>query len=105
LAETWQGMSRSEILAHTGLSDGGNTTRTLEELVNSGFLDAYFTFGKKKKELRDDVRLKMAIFKSATATTKQLFFTLLTSFPLVPNEHSLSIVDSALSMDCLFEPF
>ena len=34
-----------------------------------------------------------------TKTNKQVFFTLLTTFPLVPNEQSLS----ALDMNCLFE--
>lgn len=218
LASTWQGMTRQDILAQTGLGDGGNSTRTLEELVNSGFVAAYYTFGKKKKELRyrltdeyslfylkfieekrsegtgawerlsqtqlwkswsgyafesiclkhvpaikkalgiagiyteasayylqksdfgrgiqidlvidradhainvfeikfhqspfvlskaqaADLRLKSAIFKSATGTTKQVFLTLLTSFPLQPNEHSLSVVDKALDMNCLFEGF
>jgi uncharacterized protein len=216
LATTRQGMSRSEIVTQTGLSDGGNTTNTLEELVNSGFITPYYAFGKKKKDLRyrltdeysllylkfieekrsegtgtwerlaqtqpwkswsgyafesiclkhvpsikkalgitgiyteasafylknsgfgkgiqidllidrndhainifeikyyqtpfvltkedaENARLKMAIFKSATETTKQLFFTLLTSFPHVANEHSLGVVDRALDMNCLFE--
>jgi len=57
------------------------------------------------KEQTANTRLKMAIFKSATATTKQVFFTLLTTFPLTPNEHSLGTVDRALEMDCLFEAF
>lgn len=211
-------MTRGQILTQTGLADGGNSTRILEELANSGFITAFYAFGKKKKELRyrltdeyslfylkfieekrgegtgtwerlaqtqlwtnwsgyafesiclkhvpslkkvmgisgiyteastfylknsefgrgiqidllldrndhainifeikfyktpfvlkkeqaDDIRLKMAIFKSATATSKQLFFTLLSTFPLVPNEHSLGTVDMALDMNCLFESF
>lgn len=57
------------------------------------------------KEQAQDIRLKIAIFKSATATTKQVFFTLLTTFPLTPNEHSLGVVDRVLDMDCLFEAF
>ncbi len=218
LSNTWQGMTRGDILAQTGMPDGGNTTKSLEELVNSGFVTAYYAFGKKKKELRyrltdeyslfylhfieekrgegagtwkrlaqtqlwkswsgyafesiclkhvpalkkalgisgiyteasafylknsefgrgiqidllmdrndhaisifeikfhqapfvlskeqaDDIRLKSAIFKSATGTSKQVFFTLLTTFPLIPNEHSLGTIDKALDMNCLFEPF
>lgn len=57
------------------------------------------------KEQADEFRLKTAIFKSATKTTKQVFFTLLTTFPIVPNEQSLSAVDIALDMNCLFETF
>jgi hypothetical protein len=218
LAGTWQGMTRADILQQTGFSDGGNSSNTLEELVNSGFVGAFYAFGKKKKELRyrltdefslfylqfiedkrgegagtwerfaqtqswkswsgyafesiclkhvpaikkalgisgiyteasayylqnsdfgrgiqidllldrndqainlfeikfyqtpfvvtkeqaDAFRLKTAIFKTATSTTKQVFFTLLTTFPIVPNEHSLGTVDIALDMSCLFEPF
>lgn len=218
LANTWQGMSRADILEQTDLADGGSTSDTLEELVNSGFVATYYAFGKKKKEIRyrltdefslfylqfiehkrgegtgtwerlsqtqswkswsgyafesiclkhvpaikkalglsgiyteasayylktsdfgrgiqidllldrndrainlfeikfyqspylvnkeqaDEFRLKNAIFKSATKTTKQVFFTLLTTFPIVPNEQSLSTVDIALDMNCLFEVF
>jgi len=57
------------------------------------------------KEQADEFRLKTAIFKSVTKTNKQVFFTLLTTFPIVPNEQSLSAVDIALDMNCLFEPF
>jgi uncharacterized protein len=216
LATTWQGMSRNEIVAQTGLSDGGNTSNTLEELVNSGFVSNYYCFGKKKKELRyrltdeyslfylkfieekrgegtgtwerltqtqlwkswsgyafesiclkhvssikkalgiagiyteassfylkksdfgkgiqidllidrndhainifeikfyqtpfvltkedaENARLKLAIFKSATETTKQLFFNLLTTFPIVQNELSLGLVDKAFDLNCLFD--
>lgn len=216
LAATWQGLTRSEILSGSGLSDGGNTTRVLEELTHSGFIDGYYAFGKKKKDMRyrlsdeyslfylkfieenrsegagtwerfvqtqkwkswsgyafeslclkhvasikkalgvsgiyteasayylktseygrgiqvdllldrsdhainlfeikfyqepivlkkdqaDDIRLKKAIFKSATGTSKQVFFTMLSTFPLLPNEHSLGILDNALDMNCLFE--
>lgn len=218
LAGTWQGMTRADLLAQTGLSDGGTSSSVLEELVNSGFISAFYTFGKKKKELRyrltdefslfylqfienkrgegagtwerlaqtqswkswsgyafesiclkhvpaikkalgisgiyteassyylknsdfgrgiqvdllidrndqainlfeikfyqgpfvvnkaeaETFRLKTAIFKAATRTTKQVFFTLLTTFPLTPNEHSLGTVDTALDMNCLFEAF
>ncbi len=216
LSVTWQGLTRSDILQGTGMADGGNTTRVLEELMHSGFITGYFAFGKKKKEMRyrltdeyslfylkfieekrsegagtwerfaqtqvwkswsgyafeslclrhvpsikkamgiagiyteasayylkdsaygrgiqvdllldrsdhainlfeikfyqapfmlkkeqaDDIRLKKAIFKSATGTSKQVFFTLLTTFAIVPNEHSLGTIDKALDMDCLFE--
>jgi len=218
LSATWQGMTRVDILLQTGLPDGGNATRTLEELASSGFITSFYAFGKKKKELRyrltdeyslfylkfieekrsegagvwellaqtqswkswsgyafesiclkhvpaikkalgisgiytessafyiktsefgrgiqidllidradhainifeikfhqspfvlnkeqaADIRLKIAIFKAAAATTKQVFFTLLTTFPLTPNEHSLGTVDRALDMECLFEAF
>ena len=218
LAATWQGLTRADILAQTGLTDGGSSTHLLEELVQSGFVSAFYAVGKKKKALRyrltdeyslfylqfmetnrqegagtwerlaqtqawkswsgyafesvclkhvpalkkalgisgvyteasafylknsdfgrgiqidllidrndhainlfeikfyqspfvlnkaqaEEIRLKMAIFKHATGTTKQLFFTLLTTFPLVHNEHSLGTVHQALDMDWLFVAF
>ncbi len=218
LANTWQGLSRTEVLEESGLADGGSASDTLEELVNSGFIDSYYAFGKKKKELRyrltdefslfylqfieqkrgegagtwerlaqtqpwkswsgyafesiclkhvpaikkalglsgiyteasvyyqkntefgrgiqvdllldrndqainlfeikfyqspfvvdknlaDEFRLKTAIFKSTTKTNKQVFFTLFTTFPVIPNEHSLGAVDVALNAECLFENF
>lgn len=56
-----------------------------------------------KKSQADEIRLKKAIFKDATATNKQIFFVLLTTFPIVPNEHSLAVFDRVLDMDCLFK--
>lgn len=218
LSSIWKGLTRAEILSETGLADGGSATRILEELIHSGFVTAYYAFGKKKKEMRyrltdeyslfylkfieekrgegsgtweqltqtqiwkswsgyafeslclkhvpaikkalgisgiyteassyylknsefgrgiqidllidrndhainifeikfyqsvftlkkehaEEFRLKKAIFKSETATTKKIFFTLLSTFPLMPNEYSLGAVDKALDMNCLFEPF
>ncbi len=216
LATTWQGMSRLEIAQKTGISDGGNLSKYLQELTNSGFTSTYFAFGKKKKELRlrltdeyslfylqfmennrnegegtwqrlsqlqqwkswsgyafesiclkhipqikkalgitgiyseasnfysknsplgrgvqidllidrndkainlfelkfyaepfvvkkdqaDEIRLKKAIFKDVTGTNKQVFYVLLTTFPIIQNEHSLDVFDKVLDMDCLFK--
>lgn len=52
LATTWQGMSRMEIAQKTDIGDGGNLSRYLEELTNSGFVSPFLAFGKKKKEIR-----------------------------------------------------
>ena len=51
LAQKWQGMSRAEIVAATGASDGGGITDVLSELTGSGFISAYYPFGKKKKDM------------------------------------------------------
>ncbi len=50
-----------------------------------------------------DFRNKMAAFKTASNTKKQLFLTLITTFGLKQNTHSLGLVDSSLTMDDLFE--
>jgi hypothetical protein len=57
------------------------------------------------KEQAEEIRLKKAIFKSSTNSNKQVFVTLLSSFALSPNENSLSVLDNALDMNSLFEPF
>jgi uncharacterized protein len=46
LAQKAKGLTRSELLAATKLSDGGSTTTILEELEHSGFIKRYFPFGK-----------------------------------------------------------
>jgi uncharacterized protein len=51
LAKKWKGLSRSEIAGATKLPDGGGLTDVLEELVGSGFVSAYYSFGKKKKDM------------------------------------------------------
>lgn len=50
LASKWRGLTRLEIIQMTKLSEGGGTTRILEELEQSGFISEYIPFGKKKKE-------------------------------------------------------
>lgn len=51
LAQKWKGMSRVEIVAATKLPDGGGLSDVLEELVGSGFVNSYYPFGKKKKDM------------------------------------------------------
>lgn len=49
-----------------------------------------------------DFRNKMAAFKIATNTRKQLFLTMITTFGIKQNAHSLGLVDTSLTMDDLF---
>ena len=51
LAEKRSGLSRLDILKTTNLPDGGGTSTCLEELESSGFITAYPSFEKKKKDL------------------------------------------------------
>ena len=48
LATKNKGMSRMELIKKAKLPSGTGLTNTLEELVQSGFVSAYFPFGKKK---------------------------------------------------------
>jgi uncharacterized protein len=216
LGARWQGMSRIEIAQATGLAEGGNLSKYLEELMHSGFIQSYYAFGKQKKDMRyrlideyslfflhfidgkraegsgtwhklsqtqlwkswsgyafeniclkhvsnikkclgisgiyteasgfyvaaterhggvqidllidrndqainlieikfyndsfslskqqaDEIRTKRSRFQAITGTKKQVFNTLLTTFPLQVNEHSLDVLDQKIPMDCLFE--
>ncbi|MBK8566327.1 MAG: AAA family ATPase [Saprospiraceae bacterium] len=51
LANNHVGLTRSAIIQQTKLSDGGTTTRYLEELEQSGFITSYYPFGKKKRDI------------------------------------------------------
>lgn len=51
LARKWKGMSRLEILEATKLRDGGSITDVIVDLTESGFISAYYPFGKKKKDM------------------------------------------------------
>jgi AAA+ ATPase superfamily predicted ATPase len=216
LANKREGLTRKEIVKLGKLSEGGSTSKVIEELVHSGFVRPYYAFGKKKRDLqyrltdeytlfylkfieknrsegsgtwkklsqtqawkswsgyafesiglkhieqikkalgiggiyseastfsvkgnenypgcqvdllidRNDhvinlvelkfynqeyimtkayaqsLRIKAATFKAATKTRKQIFLILLSSFPLLPNQHSIGLIDQALTMNDLFE--
>ena len=55
------------------------------------------------KAMATALRQKIAHFKSATQTKKQIFLTLISPFPLISNEHSVGLVDVSLTMDAFFE--
>ena len=50
LAKKRQGLVRKDIIEIAKITNGGGTTRVLEELEQSGFITSYHPFGKKKKE-------------------------------------------------------
>jgi len=49
LATVHQGLTRKQLVKTAKVPEGGNTTKILEELEQSGFISTYFPFGKKKK--------------------------------------------------------
>jgi len=55
------------------------------------------------KEFANKLRMKAAIFKAKTKTNKQLFINLITTFSIIPNEHSIGLIDEVLTLDSLFE--
>ena len=51
LANTPNGMIRAELVKKSGLPDGGTFTRTVDDLLESGFITKYKPFNKKKKDI------------------------------------------------------
>lgn len=51
LATKWKGLTRSDIIKLTKLPNGGGMTKILSELNHSGFISAYYPFGKQKKNM------------------------------------------------------
>ena len=54
------------------------------------------------KSYAQNLKTKMDVFEETTHTRKQLFWTMVTTFGLQVNEHSLGLVDSVLELDDLF---
>lgn len=54
------------------------------------------------KSLAAELRQKETVFREQTKTKKQVFTTLVTTFNLIPNEHSIGLIDSVVTMDDLF---
>ena len=51
LAKKWKGLTRKEIVKLTQLQEGGGVSKIIQELMHSGFISAYYPFGKKKKDM------------------------------------------------------
>jgi AAA+ ATPase superfamily predicted ATPase len=51
----------------------------------------------------NELRSKMGVFKTETKTRKSVFLTLITTYGLQSNNHSMGIVQNDISMDALFE--
>jgi uncharacterized protein len=51
LSKSRQGLTRPAIVKNAKLSEGGNTSKVLEELEQSGFITSYYPFDKRKKDM------------------------------------------------------
>lgn len=73
LADRPEGLSRPEILKACGLTDGGGTTRLLDELEQSGFISHYLPFEKNTRDtiykLTDEYSLFYLRFVERTRAT------------------------------------
>jgi len=54
------------------------------------------------KALADELRTKRALFKQYTQTRKHVFLNLLCTYGIIENDHSLGLIDQAITMDALF---
>jgi uncharacterized protein len=73
-----------------------------DNVINVFELKFYSGLMTLSKSYSDELRDKITIFKETTQTHKQVFLNLLTTFGLKQNEHSLGLIDKALTMDALF---
>jgi len=64
------------------------------------FTQKQFTISKSYAE---QLRTKIAVFNEVSKTKKQIFLTMITTFGVFQNKHSLGLVDNQLTMDILFE--
>ena len=54
------------------------------------------------KEYTKKLRQKLQVFNATTKTRKQLFLTLITTFGLKQNQHSLGLIHQTLTLDDFF---
>jgi hypothetical protein len=62
------------------------------------------TYSKKYYNLyAEKLQQKRTVFKTISKTKKQIFITLITTYGIVENKHSLDLVDNALNLEVLFD--
>lgn len=69
-------------------------------LIEAKFYIDEFTIS---KDYAEKLRQKISVFRTTTNTKKQLVLTLITTFGLKSNKHSLGLVEQDFSMEILFE--
>jgi uncharacterized protein len=55
------------------------------------------------KAYSDELRRKMGVFKDSTKTTKAVWLTFISTYGLIQNAHSQSLVHTSLAMEALFD--
>ncbi|MEN0006446.1 MAG: ATP-binding protein [Bacteroidota bacterium] len=55
------------------------------------------------KAYAEQLQAKIAVFKAVSQTSKQIFLTMISSFGIIENKHSIGLVDNSLTLDTLFE--
>ncbi|MEM6770251.1 MAG: ATP-binding protein, partial [Bacteroidota bacterium] len=73
-----------------------------DHIINLCEIKFYATDFLLDKAGMEAIRRKVALFKAATQSRKQIQVTLITTFPIAENQYSQSIIDQALTMEDLF---
>lgn len=74
-----------------------------DHVINLFEIKFYNTLFTLDKTYAQKLRMKMAIFRQATNTTKQLFMSMITTFGVLQNEHTTGLVNQVLTLEDLFE--
>lgn len=96
LATKKVGMTRTEILKATKMSDNGKLTEFLENLEYCGFIRKYITSG-----IDNNLQNKRERFIQETRTRKAVHLTMITTMGLMQNSYAWDI-QSVVTMDDLF---
>jgi uncharacterized protein len=75
-----------------------------DHIINLFEIKFYNTTWTIDKEEAEKLKHKKDLFKLITKTPKQVFLTLISTFGLNTNIHSIGLIDSELTMNHLFEP-
>ena len=75
-----------------------------DQIINLFEIKFYNAVWQLDKSEATDLREKMAIFQRVSKTKKHIFLTLISTFGIKHNAHSLGLVDRHFDLDILFEP-
>ncbi len=75
-----------------------------DQIINLFEIKFYREIWNLDKDDADDLREKMAVFKRVSKTKKHIFLTLISTYGIRQNAHSLGLVDRQFDLNILFEP-
>jgi uncharacterized protein len=75
-----------------------------DQIINLFDIKFYNAVWQLDKSDATHLREKIAIFQGVSKTKKHIFLTLITTFGIKHNIHSLGLVDRQFNLDVLFEP-
>lgn len=97
----------SGFIAKNGTEKGFQIDLVLDrkdQVINLFEMKFYNTTWTIQKAEAENLKYKKDQFRILTKTPKQVFLTLISTFGLQPNIHSVGLIENDLTMNCLFEP-